>query len=147
MWLSDFFLCILCFIALLLGCMLVPIILPILLVQYVLDWWQRRKPLMIDGRPVALQLANSAIPAAMVCQTVAVSDPRFYPGGARCCHAACRRDGHLLDQMWQIECIVMPDEMQPSILRSIFLFACSEKCAAQFMLSFWEPPTNIGASL
>lgn len=63
------------------------------------------------------------------------AQPQFYPLGGKCAH--CRREPPWLFEMYPVELIY---EIEPHVSVSRYVYCCTAAHAAQYILSWWEPP-------
>jgi len=65
----------------------------------------------------------------------AAPDIRLYPKGGYCCW--CDKDNLILVEMWPIE---FQYKVEDGHTLSMYVYACSEKHAAEYMLNWWDGP-------
>lgn len=95
------------------------------------------------SEPEAIKLHRPAMATPLVRKAVAESPADYFPMGHACCQ--CKLLSYGFGEMWPIEFVyrlIGPDGRPHDT--SIWLYACSEKHAAEFMLSFWDEGHQMG---
>lgn len=69
--------------------------------------------------------------------------PNWCPAGMRCTNEGCRKESLSCESMYMIELRFDVPGIFASLVR--VGFACSLRCAALFMLGWWDPPQGVPA--